>query len=153
MDMKLCSNVPTVDFVDTWTFVTIFKSRHLDPNNWVLANGSIMIYQPLGHLLGPGSRVWCQGSTLFLCNLIFGPHIPGPVNLWDTYWVLGLGPRTQDPGPGLRTCSPITRILWKKIICPHWDLNLHPNAYCSYSMLLWECPNHTWTKQWICLNK
>ena len=55
-DLKLCSNVPTptVNFVDTWTFVTVFTSRHLGPNIWVLANGSKIICQPLGHLLGPG---------------------------------------------------------------------------------------------------
>ena len=52
-DLKLCSDVPTVDFVDTWTFVTIFMSRYLGPNIWVLANRSKMICQPLGHLLGP----------------------------------------------------------------------------------------------------
>ena len=114
MDLKLCFDVLTVDFVDTWTFVTVFTSRHLGPNIWVLANGSKMIYQPLGHLLGPGSWVQSQGSTFFLCNLIFGTQILGPVNLWDTYWVLGpgyrvlgLGPRTWDPRPGLRTCSVI----------------------------------------------
>ena len=33
-DLKLCSDVPIVDFVDTWTFVTIFTSRHLGPNIW-----------------------------------------------------------------------------------------------------------------------
>ena len=47
-DLKLYSDVPTVDFVDTWTFVTVFTSRHLGPNIWVLANGSKMICQPLG---------------------------------------------------------------------------------------------------------
>ena len=77
-DLKLCSDVPT------WTFVTIFKSRHLDPNNWVLANGSKTIYQTLGHLLGPGSRVLGLEPRF---NLIF-MHLD--------FW---------DPGPGLRTCS------------------------------------------------
>ena len=47
-----------------------------------------------------GSRVPGPGLE-FLYNLIFGTHIPGPVNLWDTYWVRGLGPRTQDPACGL----------------------------------------------------
>ena len=35
-DLKLCSDVPTVDFVNTWTFVTIFTSRYLGSNIWVL---------------------------------------------------------------------------------------------------------------------
>ena len=48
-DLKLCSDVPTVNFVDTWTFVTVFMSRYLGPNIWVLANRSKMICQPLGH--------------------------------------------------------------------------------------------------------
>ena len=30
------------------SFVTVFTSRHLGPNIWVLANGSKMICQPLG---------------------------------------------------------------------------------------------------------
>ena len=38
MDLKLCADLPTVDFVNTWTFVTIFTSRHLGPNIWVLAS-------------------------------------------------------------------------------------------------------------------
>ena len=95
------------------------SSPYLGPGTWVLtfgvlANGSKMICQPLGQLLGPGSWVQSQGSTFFLCNLIFGTQTLGPVNLWDTYWVLGpgyrvlgLGPRTWDPRPGLRTCSVI----------------------------------------------
>ena len=37
-DLKLCSDVPTINFVDTWTFVTIFTSRYLGPNIWVLAD-------------------------------------------------------------------------------------------------------------------
>ena len=32
-DLKLCSNIPTVNFVDTWTFVTVFTSRYLNINN------------------------------------------------------------------------------------------------------------------------
>ena len=28
------SELPIVDFVDTWTFVTVFTSRHLSPNIW-----------------------------------------------------------------------------------------------------------------------
>ena len=44
-DLKLCSDVAIVDFVDTWTFVAVFTSRHLGPNIWVLANGSKMICQ------------------------------------------------------------------------------------------------------------
>ena len=35
-DLKLCSDVPTVDFVNKWTFVTIFTSRYLGSNIWVL---------------------------------------------------------------------------------------------------------------------
>ena len=45
--LKLCSDVPSVDFVDTWTFVTIFTSRYLGPNIWVLANKSKMICHQL----------------------------------------------------------------------------------------------------------
>ena len=92
-DLKLCSNVPIIDFVDTWTFIChrIYVSNpYLRPGTWVLTSGSLqmglkwfvnlwdtgnwskMICQPLGHLLGPGSRV------------------PGP------------GSRTQDPGPRTR---------------------------------------------------
>ena len=37
MDLKLCSNVLIVNFVDTWTFVTIFTSSYLGSNIWVLA--------------------------------------------------------------------------------------------------------------------
>ena len=59
-DLKLCSDVIIVDFVDTWTFVTEFMSRHLGLNIWVLANGSKIICQPLGHLLGPRSQVLTQ---------------------------------------------------------------------------------------------
>ena len=73
MDLKLCADVPTVDFVNTWTFVTIFTSRHLGPNIWVLANGSRIIFQPLGHLLGPGSShmgplicVWPMSDLIFM---------------------------------------------------------------------------------------
>ena len=32
------------------------------PGTWVLANGPKMICQPLGHLLGPGSKVQSYGS-------------------------------------------------------------------------------------------
>ena len=35
MDLKLCSNVPVVNFVDTWTFVTVFTS-----SIWVPSFGS-----------------------------------------------------------------------------------------------------------------
>ena len=51
-DLKLCSDVPTVDFVDTWTFVTGFTSRYLGPNIWVLANKSKMICHQL----------WCNSE-------------------------------------------------------------------------------------------
>ena len=68
-DLKLCSDVPTVDFVDTWTFVTVFMSNHLDPNTWVIANGSKTICQPLGHLLGPGSETKRPGMRT--CSEIF----------------------------------------------------------------------------------
>ena len=70
MDLKLCADVPTVDFVNTWTFVTIFTSRHLGPNIWVLANGSKMICQPLGHLLGPGPRVLGLGPRTQYADLL-----------------------------------------------------------------------------------
>ena len=84
MDLKLCSHLPTVNFVDTWTFITIFtsRSRHSGPNIWVLANGS--------------KKIWLG------------------INLWNTYWVLGLLPRYNlifnhldfwDPDPGFLTCS------------------------------------------------
>ena len=86
-DLKLCSHVPIVDFFNTWTFVTVFTSRHLGPNIWVLANGSKMICQPLGHLLGPGYWVQSQGSTSFLCILIFGTQILGPGT-----WIVDLLP-------------------------------------------------------------
>ena len=72
-DLKLCSDVAIVDFVDTWTFVAVFTSRHLGPNIWVLANGSKIICQPLGHLLGPGSShmgpliwVWPMSDLIFM---------------------------------------------------------------------------------------
>ena len=83
-NFKLCSDVPTVDCIDTWTFITI-----ICPGTWVLTSGSLqmglkwfvnlwdtgnwskMICQPLGHLLGPGS------------------------------WVSDPGPGTQDPVCGL----------------------------------------------------
>ena len=68
-DLKLCSDVPIIDFIDKWTFVTVFTSRQLGPNIWVLANGSKMICQHLGHLLGPGSQVLGPGSET---------QIPGP---------------------------------------------------------------------------
>ena len=35
-DLKLCSDVPTVDSINKWTFVTIFTSRYLGSNIWVL---------------------------------------------------------------------------------------------------------------------
>ena len=66
-DLKLYSDVPIVNFVDTWTFFTVFMSRHLGPNIWVLANGSKMIFQPLRHLLGPGflgSVIWVWASCI-----------------------------------------------------------------------------------------
>ena len=70
--LKLCSDIPTVDFVDTRTFVTVFMSRHLGPNIWVLANGSKIICQPLGHLLGPGSSHMGLGIWVFpMSDLIF----------------------------------------------------------------------------------
>ena len=58
------------------------SSPYLGPGTWVLtfgvlANGSKMICQPLGQLLGPGSWVQSQGSTSFLCILIFGTQFPG----------------------------------------------------------------------------
>ena len=85
-DLKLCSDVPIVNFVDTWTFVTIFTSRHLSPNIWVLAKGSKMICQPLEHLLG-GSRhmglgIWVfpMSNLNFMCLVLLDP-----------------GPKTSDP--------------------------------------------------------
>ena len=33
-DLKLCSNVPIIHFVNTWTFLTVFTSRNLGPNIW-----------------------------------------------------------------------------------------------------------------------
>ena len=82
------------------------SSLYLYPGTWVQSSVSLQIglkwfvnLWDTYWVLGPGSWVWCQGSTLFLCNLIFGPHIPGPVNLWDTYWVLGPGSWVSDPGP------------------------------------------------------
>ena len=51
-DLKLCSDVPIVDCVDTWTFVTGFTSRYLGPNIWVLANKSKMICHQL----------WCNSE-------------------------------------------------------------------------------------------
>ena len=54
------------------SFVTVFTSRHLGPNIWVLANGSKMICQPLGHLLGPGSSHTGLGIWVFsMSDLIF----------------------------------------------------------------------------------
>ena len=89
MDLKLCSYVPTVDFIDTLTFVTVFTSRHLGPNIWVLANGSKMICQPLAHLLGPGSSHMGLGIWVFpMSNLIFMLLVS-----------LDPGPKTQDPNP------------------------------------------------------
>ena len=79
-DLKLCSDVPIVDFVDTWIFVTILTSRHLGSNIWVLANGSKMICQPLGHLLGPGSShtglgIWVfpMSDLIFMCLVLLEP--------------------------------------------------------------------------------
>ena len=98
-DLKLCSDVPTVDFVDTWTFVTESMSRHLGPNIWVLANGSKMISQPLGHLLGPGSWVlgpviwvWPMSNLIFMCLVSWDPR-----------------PRTQIPRPRTQIIGPGTR--------------------------------------------
>ena len=85
-DLKLYSDVPIITH-DTWTIVTIFMSRHLGPNFWVLANGSKIIYQPLRHLLGPGSShmgpliwVWPMSNLIFMCLVSWDP-----------------GPKSQDP--------------------------------------------------------
>ena len=100
MDLKLCSDVPIVDFVDTWTFVTIFTSRHLGPNIWVLANGSKMICQPLGHLLGPGSSHMGLGIWVFtMSNLIFMLLV-----------LLDPEPKTQDPNCRTQDPNPKTQI-------------------------------------------
>ena len=98
MDLKLCADVPTVDFVNTWTFVTIFTSRHLGPNIWVLANGSKMICQPLGHLLGPGgpdSRAkvqprfytsWFLGPRSWDLDCGLAPHfLKGKIKQWKKF--------------------------------------------------------------------
>ena len=98
-DLKLCSDVPIVDFVDTWTFVTKSMSRNLGPNIWVLANGSKIICQPLGHLLGPGSChmglliwVWPMSNLIFMCLVSWDPR-----------------PKTQDPNPKTQIVGPGTR--------------------------------------------
>ena len=67
-DLKLYSDVPTVDFVDTWTFVTVFTSRDLGANIWVLANGSKMICQPLGLIR---DKVYHLDQSHFCQLLIF----------------------------------------------------------------------------------
>ena len=71
-DLKLYSYVRIVDFVDTWTCITIYMSRHLGPN----------ICQPLEHLLGPGSSHMGLGIWVFpMSNLIFMCLVlldPGP---------------------------------------------------------------------------
>ena len=47
-------------------------SPYLRPGTWVLANGSKMICQPLGHLLGPGSSHTGLGIWAFsMSDLIF----------------------------------------------------------------------------------
>ena len=38
-DLKLCSDVPTVDFINKWTFVT-----YLHPGTWVLTSGSLQLW-------------------------------------------------------------------------------------------------------------
>ena len=99
-DLKLCSDVPIVDFVDTWTFVTVFMSRHLGPNIWVLANGSKMICQTLEHLLGPGSSHMGLGIWVFtMSNLIFMLLV-----------LLDPEPKTQDPNCRTQDPNPKTQI-------------------------------------------
>ena len=102
MDLKLCSDVPIVNFVDTWTFVTVFTSRHLGRNIWVLANGSKMICQPLEHLLGPGSSHMGLGIWVFqMSDLIFMCLV-----------LLDLEPKTQDPNPKTQIVGPRTRQMY-----------------------------------------
>ena len=99
-DLKLCSDVPIVNFVDTWTFVTIFTSRHLSPNIWVLAKGSKMICQPLEHLLGPRSSHMGLGIWVFtMSNLIFMLLV-----------LLDPEPKTQDPNCRTQDPNPKTQI-------------------------------------------
>ena len=136
-DLKLCSDVPIIDFVNTWTFIChrIYVSNpYLRPGTWVLTSGSLqmglkwfvnlwdtgnwskMICQPLGHLLGPGSRVQSYGSgqclTWFSCALFHGTQEPRPRTQIPR-------PRTQIIGPGTRK----TYMLRKK--------NKSKNGLCS----------------------
>ena len=85
MDLKLCSDVPTVNFVDTWTFVIApyLPPGTWSPNIWDLANGCKLICQPLGDLLGPVSRVLGPVPRF---NLVFMHH-----DFWDP------DPGTRDP--------------------------------------------------------
>ena len=53
---------------------------YLRPGTWVLANGSKMICQPLGHLLGPGSShtglgIWVfpMSDLIFMCLVLLEP--------------------------------------------------------------------------------
>ena len=106
-DLELCSDVPTVDFVDTWTFVTVFKSRYIlvssdllmargiwDPSFWSRDGGS----QHLGpKSSGPSTQDPSFGSQVF-GSLISMRHLTGP----GSGTIRVLGPR--DP---LRAFAPV----------------------------------------------
>ena len=131
MDLKLCSNLPTVNFIDTWTFVTIFtsRSRHSGPNIWVLANGS--------------KKIWLG------------------INLWNTYWVLGLLPRYNlifnhldfwDPDPGTRDLASWGTVYkWRHLHggeggLPKGDLKWHGGrGEFTKSDVTSKCTKNEWT--------
>ena len=70
-------------------------------NLWDTGNWSKMIFQPLGHLLGPGSSAKVQPR--FYATWFLGPTSQDPSTFGTLIgsWVLGLGPGTQDPACGL----------------------------------------------------
>ena len=82
-DLKLCSDVPTVDFVDTWTFITIFTSRHLGPSIWVPSFGSLD----------------CGSQHL-------GPEHSKPESLGLGTWVPSFGSRVLGPRNPFRAFAP-----------------------------------------------
>ena len=81
------SELPIVDFINTWTFVTVFTSRHLSPNIWEYS--TIDWFTFFGLLPGRAVSISWIWLVYFLFGLLLGTAVPiGCGLLWFTYRLL-----------------------------------------------------------------
>ena len=86
-DLKLCSDVPIIHFVNTWTFLTVFTSRHLGPNIW--ERSTIDWFTFFGLLPGRAVSISWIWLVYFFFGLLLGRAVPiGCGLLWFTYRLL-----------------------------------------------------------------